>query len=102
MKHVSSRFVLGAILFVIGALLVVELLAGLAFPIIRVLIALAFLVIGARLIVHAWQRRDGSTVSAEAVLSRRNFTQAGALDRDARFDVVFGSGTVDLTQLVEP
>jgi predicted membrane protein len=102
MKHLSSRFVLGAIILVIGVLLLAELVGGLHFPIIRVLIALAFLLIGGRLILHAWSRRDDGTVSAEAVLSRRNFTQAGALDRDARFDVVFGSGTVDLTQLVEP
>jgi predicted membrane protein len=102
MKHLSSRFVFGAILLVIGVLLLVELVANVHFPIIRVLIALAFVLIGARLILHAWVRRDDSMVSAEAVLSRRNFTQAGTLDRDARFDVMFGSGTVDLTQLVEP
>jgi len=80
----------------------IELLAGLSFPILRVAIAVLLVLVGGRMILRAWARRDHAAVSAEAVLARKNFSHVGELDQDARFDVVFGSGTVDLTKLVEP
>ncbi|HTR53103.1 MAG TPA: LiaF domain-containing protein [Kofleriaceae bacterium] len=102
MRHLGSRFGLGLVVLVIGALLLFEIVAGLSFPIVRTVIAVLFVLIGGRMIVRAWARRGQDGVSAEAVLARRNFSHAGALDHDARFDVLFGSGTVDLTGLVEP
>jgi len=102
MRHFGSRFGLGLVVLIVGALLLLELLAGLSIPIIRIAIAVMFVLIGGRMILRAWAQRDAAAVSGEAVLARRNFSHAGALDHDARFDVLFGSGTVDLTRLVEP
>jgi hypothetical protein len=54
------------------------------------------------MVVHALDRRSRFAVTGEAWLADREFKPTGALTHDARFDVAFGRGLVDLTQLEQP
>jgi predicted membrane protein len=101
-RNVDARFYIGLVVLALGLLVAVELIASVHLPIIRIILAIALVIIGARMLVHAWTRRNDLAVSAQAVLASKNFSQSGVLDRDARFDVVLGRGMVDLSGLEEP
>ena len=45
MRHFGSRFGLGLVVLIVGALLLLELLAGLSIPIIRIAIAVMFVLL---------------------------------------------------------
>lgn len=102
MKHLGPRFGVGVVIVLIGALLLVDMFAGLHLPIIRTVVALVIILIGAKMIAQSWARRDAQLATNEAVLANLAFSQAGDLDRDARFDVVLGRGIIDMTRLAEP
>jgi len=102
MRKLGARFVIGLIVLAIGVSIAIELGAGVKLPIGRIVIATLLVVLGARMLAHAWLRRDAAEIGADAVLATKNFSQRGALDRDAHFDVVLGRSVVDLTGLDEP
>ncbi len=101
MTHLGARFGLGLIILLVGALMLVELFADIQLPIFRLVVGIVILRIGGRMIAQTWARRGRDETTGEAVLAELTFSQR-ALDRDARFDVVLGRGTIDLTKLVEP
>lgn len=100
MNRIGFRFLVGAFVLLIGASILVDLLFHVAIPLVRVAVALLCIVVGARLVVHAWGA--GRDASGEAWLADRRFAPEGALAGDARYDVVFGRGVVDLTHVVPP
>jgi predicted membrane protein len=102
MKKLGFRFTLGVIAIVLGVLIAVEIFTGYHFPIVRVAIAVLLVIAGWRLIARAYALRDAGALHGEVVMSESTLVQQGVLDRDARFDVLFGRGTLDLTGLVEP
>lgn len=102
MNRLGFSFVMGIVILLIGASLFVDLLFDLHVPLARMALATLFVAWGARMVVHAFARRDRSAASGEAWLADRKFTPTGELARDARFDVAFGRGLVDLTHLDQP
>jgi hypothetical protein len=102
MDRKSGRYVLGIILLCIGISLAIELLFGVSLPILRVLLVAGLIVVGVRLIQQARMRHDKRAATGEAWLADRQFAPEGALDRDARYDIAFGRGLVDLTHIPEP
>jgi predicted membrane protein len=102
MTHLGPRFGLGLLLAVVGVLILIELIAHVGLPIVRLVFGLAVLLIGIRLITETWQRRRHGTAAGEAVLADLGFSRSGMLVEDTRFDVVLGRGTIDLSKLVEP
>jgi predicted membrane protein len=101
-NRINGRFVLGLILLCIGVSIVFELLFGISLPILRVLLAVVLLVIGVRLIQQTRGHRVLGAPTGEAWLADRQFVPEGALDHDARYDISFGRGVVDLTRVAEP
>jgi hypothetical protein len=57
---------------------------------------------GARMVSHALERRHRAATTGEAWLADRQFKPTGPIGRDARFDVVFGRGLIDLTRIDAP
>jgi predicted membrane protein len=102
MYRLGFGFVFGAVVLVIGASVLIEVLFGIHFPLVPLVIGIALAIWGSRMMIHALARRDRYEPSGEAWLADREFAPAGALERDARYDVVFGRGLVDLTHVVEP
>jgi hypothetical protein len=101
MNRFGFRFIAGAVLLLIGASIVADLLFQVSLPLVRAAFALLFLLFGARLLAGAWSRGP-RRVDGEAWLADRRFAPAGALHADARYDVVFGRGLIDLTEIDEP
>jgi hypothetical protein len=102
MNRLGFSFVMGAVILLIGASIAVDLVFDVHVPVVRMVLATLFIVWGARMVVHAFARRDRFAASGEAWLADREFQPAGELVRDARFDVAFGRGVVDLTHLDRP
>ena len=102
MNRLGFSFVVGVVILMIGAALVADLLFDVHLPLVRMAIAALLIAWGARMVVHAFARRDRFAVAGEAWLSDREFKPTGELGRDARFDVAFGRGLVDLTHLTQP
>jgi hypothetical protein len=104
--HMIGRFtygfVFGCFLLIVGTAMALELLLGISIPVIRAAIAFALVVWGARALTRAWSRPERMATNGEAWLSDREFAPTAALARDARYDVVFGRGVVDLTRMAEP
>ncbi len=102
MRHLGARFGLALVILLVGMMILIELLAHVALPVFRLVVGVAITVIGARMVLEIWNRRKLEPAAGEAVMANLNFSQQGVLDRDERFDVVLGSGAIDLTKLVEP
>jgi hypothetical protein len=79
-----------------------EIISGVHLPVGRLIVAAALVLIGARIVAHAWARRRAGVAGNDAVFANRTVSPRGAPDRDARFEVVFGRGTLDLTGITEP
>jgi hypothetical protein len=102
MNRLGFSFVMGLIILLIGATLAVDLVFDVHLPLVRIVLAVLFMAWGARMVVHAMARRDRFALTGEAWLADREFKPHGEIGRDARFDVAFGRGMVDLTQLDPP
>jgi len=102
MHRLGFSSVMGLVILVIGASLAIGLVFDVHVPLVRIALAVLFIVWGARMVVHGVGRQDRFAVAGEAWLADREFKPAGELTRDARFDVAFGRGLVDLTQLDRP
>ena len=98
----GPRFTLGAILALLGLLILVELLTNIHLPLVRIATSVVLITIGVRMALRALRVHDLPVLSNEALLSTRSFAHNGTIDRDARFDVVLGRGTLDLSELAEP
>ena len=102
MTRLGARFGLGVIILLIGALILLELVANIQLPIFRLVVGLGILLIGVRMVLQAWNTRAREGVAGEAMVADLAYTPVGALARDTRFDVVLGRGTIDLTHLAAP
>jgi predicted membrane protein len=101
-RNLGARFGLGLFLVLVGALVLVELFADVHLPIFRLVVAIGIVIIGGRMILQTWNRRGVDRTAGEAVFANLDFSHRGALERDERFDVVLGRGTIDLTRIAEP
>ena len=97
MRPIGFRFILGAFVLLIGAMIAIDVLFGVHFPLVPLAIAVLLIALGVRLIVRTRPAGDGFD---QAWLADRLFVPEG--DRDQRYDVLFGRGVVDLTKLPEP
>jgi hypothetical protein len=102
MDRIGSRFVVGVVLLCIGVAVALEMIFNINLPILRALFAVLAIVIGLRLVRQARTRTDRAATTGEAWLADRQFAPQGLLDRDARYDIAFGRGLVDLTHVPEP
>lgn len=102
MHRLGFGFVVGVIVLIIGASMAVDVLFGMHIPIVPLALAILFIAWGARMIVHATARHHPPYIDGEAWLADRRFAPAGKLEHDAHFDVVFGRGLIDLTNLQAP
>jgi hypothetical protein len=65
-------------------------------------VAVLLLLWGSQLISSAWDYRERRVESVETWVGERWFAPKGKLDHDAKYDVVFGKGVIDLTALKDP
>jgi predicted membrane protein len=101
MHRFGFSFVLGVIVLIVGASIAVDVVFGVRFPLLPLAVSILLIAWGARMIVHAMARHHPPYIDGEAWLADKAF-RPGTLDHDARYDVVFGRGLIDLTKLVEP
>ncbi|MCB9564163.1 MAG: hypothetical protein H6708_27550 [Kofleriaceae bacterium] len=101
MNRIGYGFLFGMVVLGIGALLAVDLLFGVELAVVRAVLALSLIALGARMVVHTWSRRRPPDLAGEAWLADRRFV-AESLEGDAHYDVVFGRGLIDLTGVAEP
>lgn len=102
MSRVDFRFVIGFLVLVIGASIALDVLFTIHLPLVPLAIAALFLAWGARMMMHSMSRRDRAPTSGEAWMSDRRFAPTGEIDAANRYDIAFGRGIVDLTNLDEP
>jgi hypothetical protein len=84
----------GVLLIVLGALLIVKRYVPFDLPVGRIIVALVFVYLGVRIIVHGPAVRGENTV----VFGSRT-TLAGDAGGSRDYNVIFGSGDIDLTSL---
>jgi hypothetical protein len=84
----------GVLLIVLGALLIVKKYVPFNLPVGRIIVALVFVYLGIRIIVRGPMVRDDNTV----VFGSRT-TLAGSAGGGRDYNVIFGSGDVDLTSV---
>jgi hypothetical protein len=84
----------GVLLIVAGVLLIVKKYVPFTLPIGRIIVALVFVYLGVRIIVHGPAVRDENTV----VFGSRT-TLAGETAGSRDYNVIFGSGDIDFTGL---
>jgi len=97
MRNLGFRFVLGVLVLFVGAMIAVDVVFGVHFPLAPLVLAVLLMALGARLVIHSGA--DGSVLH-QAWLADRVFVADG--ERDQRYDILFGRGVVDLTHLPEP
>jgi predicted membrane protein len=102
MHRLGFGFVLGVILMLIGASIAMHVLFHISFPLLPLALAILFVAWGSRMVVHSLGRREVAGIAAEACLADRHFAPTEALDDNARYDIVFGRGVIDLSRLPEP
>lgn len=102
MDRIGARLLIGIVLVCLGVSIAIELIFGIAFPIVRAAFAVLLIVLGVRLVQQARARRGEHAPAGEAWLADCQFVPEGALDHDARYDISFGRGVVDLTRIGDP
>lgn len=102
MNRLGFSFIMGIVILLIGTSLVIDVLFDIHLPLVRIAVAALLIAWGARMVVHGLARRDRFALAGEAWLADREFKPTGELIHDARFDVAFGRGIVDLTRLEHP
>ncbi len=84
----------GVLLITAGVLLIVRKYVPFNLPVVRILVALVFVYLGVRIIVHGPTVRDENTV----VFGSRT-TLAGETTGSRDYNIIFGSGDIDFTGL---
>jgi predicted membrane protein len=97
MRTVGFRFILGAFVLLIGAMIAIDVVFGVHFPLVPLAIAVLLIALGVRMM---FRPRPAGDAFDQAWLADRLFVPEG--DRDQRYDILFGRGVVDLTKLPEP
>ncbi|HTR50356.1 MAG TPA: LiaF domain-containing protein [Kofleriaceae bacterium] len=97
MRAISFRFVVGTLVLLVGAMIAVDTVFGVHFPLVPLVLAVLLMAVGARLMIRTGPDRGAL---GQAWLADRVFVPEG--DRDQRYDILFGRGVVDLTNLPEP
>jgi predicted membrane protein len=102
MRRFGFGFVVGLFILFIGTSLAIDIMFSIRLPILRGAIALLLVIVGLRMILRGGRLEGAAPESGEAWLADRRFAPEGQLPGDARYDVVFGRGVIDLTHLAEP
>jgi hypothetical protein len=102
MHRLGFGFALGILLMLVGASIAIDVIFHVTFPLVPLALAVLLLALGSRMAVHALARRDAEGLAAEAWLADRHFAPTDPIERNARYDIVFGRGVVDLSKLPEP
>jgi len=102
MRRFGFGFFVGIVIVFIGASIALDALFDIHVLVFRLALALLVFAIGLRVLAGRSARERRSGDSGEAWLADRRFAPEGALTHDARFDVVFGRGLVDLSHLEAP
>jgi hypothetical protein len=100
--RMSFPLFFGALVLLAGASILLDALFKIHVPFVRSAFALLLIFFGVRMLIGAWVPvvKDTSG-TGQAVMSELHFAPTSAIG-PMKYDVVFGRGTIDLTQLPKP
>lgn len=98
----SFPLFLGLLVVLVGLSIVLEAIFKTHVPLLRSALALLLVVLGVRMLIGAWSPRPvEASTTGSAVMSNVRYVPTSPAEQ-LKYDIIFGRGTIDLTQLPKP